>query len=219
MRIIIFGCSFSNHHLKGKFKKMGYTCIDKSMGGNSNYKIINDVYNFVKNDYQKGDVLLIQYSFISRFWHPNNLLNDEYGFHSMAFNSPIYYNNKSFQDDLKKFYELYLKLFFNKEKTLEYHLMKIDMLKSFLESNDIKFIHYMWSPNPCFEEIGETDNKKIEVKFSLEKYNFLKFEGYQFLEDFIFKNQYNNAEDDPHYDNTLGSEIVYKILYQTLTKL
>lgn len=161
-RIVLFGCSHTHTHIKDMIGSSDET-LNFSMAGNANSKIIKDVYDFVNshNFSVDNDKLIIQYSYTNRLWFPSKFEAPEFGFHSFMENTPIYYLNKFAEKELMEFYQTYIKYFWNYDLNIKQLLMEIDLLKTYLESKNVKFIHWI------FTDGGNT----IEWNYEFDKVN------------------------------------------------
>lgn len=161
-RIVLFGCSHTHTHIKDIIGSSHET-LNFSMAGNANSKIIKDVYDFVNSDNFSvdNDKLIIQYSYTNRLWFPSKFEAPEFGFHSFMENTPIYYLNKFAEKELMEFYQTYIKYFWNYDLNIKQLLMEIDLLKTYLESKNVKFIHWI------FTDGGNT----IEWNYEFDKVN------------------------------------------------
>jgi hypothetical protein len=191
------------------------------MNGNSNQKIINDVYKFTKsNNFDKDkDILIIQYTYTNRWWRPNVLPYNFLSFHSLNLKSPIYNepSNKIFSKELYSFYETFLKFFWDYKSSLSNHLMEIDFLKSYLEYNKINYIHYAFSSGGNTDEWKNTSIEKLngneyDIK-DFDKLNLLKIKNFNFAEEWAIHNNYidNTNHIYPKYQNLLGKIIINEL--------
>ena len=143
-RIILFGCSHTQTHIKdmiGNSNKI----LNFSKAGNANSKIIKDVYDFVNShNFSVDDELIIQYSYTNRLWFPSKFEAPEFGFHTFK-DSPIYYLNDFAKEELMEFYQTYIKYFWNYDLNTKQLLMDIDLIKTFLKSKKVKFIHCIFT--------------------------------------------------------------------------
>jgi len=138
-RIILFGCSHTQTHIKDMIGS-SHKILNFSNAGNANSKIIKDVYDFSVDD----DELIIQYSYTNRLWFPSKFEAPEFGFHTFQ-DSPIYYLNDFAKEELMEFYQTYIKYFWNYDLNTKQLLMDIDLIKTFLKSKKVKFIHWIFT--------------------------------------------------------------------------
>lgn len=174
----IFGCSHSFH---GPFSKdRQISCIDdlinllKQKGyenilirniawsGNSNDKIIDDVYREAELDSKQNQefIYIIQYSYLNRLWLPNKI--------NMIFHSALLDEKtgewppnipNEYKPYLKNMYESFLTCFYDDELYFNELIKKIDFLKSYLDSKKIKFIHFLWDTISSPEEMVKSRNE------------------------------------------------------------
>jgi hypothetical protein len=144
-RIILFGCSHTQTHIKDMIGS-SHKILNFSNAGNANSKIIKDVYDFVNshNFSVDDDELIIQYSYTNRLWFPSKFEAPEFGFHTFQ-DSPIYYLNDFAKEELMEFYQTYIKYFWNYDLNTKQLLMDIDLIKTFLKSKKVKFIHWIFT--------------------------------------------------------------------------
>jgi hypothetical protein len=225
MRLVIFGCSHSvyfSHTLSDNFLEGFDKFIPKGRSGNSNAKIIHDVYDFINsNEFNiDTDVLSIQYTYTNRFWSPNILPKSEYSFHTLDYGGPIFKENPSFlRNDLKKMYETYLTYFWDYNLHFDYLVQKIDLLKSYLDSKNIKYVFYSWTDGGNTDEwkqVSGLTKTKDEDKLSYENFDKLgciKIDGFRFIEPWAVKN--NLLDETLHLTeegNILFSKFLRKII-------
>lgn len=163
MNLVMFGCSHVDYmsiNLKksAEFKDLELN-VGGHVGGNSNDKIIYDVYNFV-NKYETFNtdipsipyvnlddvVLYIQYTYTNRLWLPSTLNYSRYSFHGMYEDScNLYTYNKFASKELLNFYETYIKYFWDYNLNLFKLLQQVELLQTFLKNKNIKFIQSFWT--------------------------------------------------------------------------
>ena len=162
-KIILFGCSFSHDLIHEGFDRVehNYDVIDKfTYGGNSNQRIVEDVYNYINSDeYTDTDILNIQWSYNNRLWVPSNLINSHLSFHGLQ-NSAIVDKNRGYTKYLSKFYELFIGLFYDNELFFKEQLKQIDLLRTYMDSKNVKYFQYLHSVNSHFHETSFNDGKK-----------------------------------------------------------
>lgn len=160
-RIVLFGCSHTAFNFHKNFDEKKYEIINNAYNGNSNQKIIHDVYTYIDSDeYNIDDVLIIQYTYTNRLWWPNKLERNYLSFHSFDVeNSPLYASHKYASEELLTFYQTYIKYFWNYDTAFTTHKMNIDFLKTYLESKNVKFIHWMYTDGGNTHEWNSGFNK------------------------------------------------------------
>lgn len=179
-RIVLFGCSHTQTHIKDMIGN-SHKILNFSKAGNANSKIIKDVYDFVNSDNFSvdDDELIIQYSYTNRLWFPSKFEAPEFGFHSFQ-DSPIYYLNDFAKEDLMEFYQTYIKYFWNYDLNTKQLLMDIDLLKTFLESKKVKFIHWIFTDGGNTAEWNyEFDkvNDEIDLNSEFKKLDLFEIDG------------------------------------------
>lgn len=221
MKINLFGCSHTDLVHNFYFKEEFPTSCCHTTGGYSNFNIINSVYDYVEGGWNPNeDILVIQYTYTNRWWIPNNLPYNKHGFHSFDINhAPIYKHNPSFmKDDLLKFYELYITYFWDYEPALKYLIQNISLLKSYLDSKGVRYIHYLWTDgghgiewkmNSIEKNINQLDFTKKYKELNLEN-----IDG-EYLWESVFLKRKWIEDDDGHilekYQKEFGKHIVEKI--------
>ncbi len=160
-RIVLFGCSHTETQIQYIIRN-SHKSLNLSKPGNANSKIIKDVYDFVNSDNFSvdDDEIIIQYSYTNRLWFPSKFEAPEFAFHSFQ-DIPIYYLNDFAKEELMEFYQTYIKYFWNYDLNVKQLLMDIDLLKTFLESKKVKFIHWI------FTDGGNT----VEWNYEFDKVN------------------------------------------------
>lgn len=180
-RIVLFGCSHTHTHIKDMIGG-SHEIYNFSMAGNANSKIIKDVYDFVNSDtFSKDkDELIIQYSYTNRLWFPSKFEAPEFSFHSFMENTPIYYLNKFAEKELMEFYQTYIKYFWNYDLNVKQLLMEIDLLKTYLESKNVKFVHWIFTDggntvewNYEFDKV----NDELDLDSQFKKLDLLEIDG------------------------------------------
>jgi hypothetical protein len=180
-RIVLFGCSHTHTHIKSLIEKTN-DVLDFSHPGNANSKIIKDVYDFINSDNFSidNDELIIQYSYTNRLWFPSKFESPEFGFHAFQ-DSPIYYLNDFAKEELMEFYQTYIKYFWNYDLNVKQLIMDIDLLKTFLESKKVKFIHWLFADGGNTEEwnyeFGKV-NEEIDLNSEFKKLDLFEIDGY-----------------------------------------
>lgn len=218
-RLVIFGCSHSEELFYKYFKKYS-NVIRKSNSGNANSKIIWDVYHFVKsNDYNpETDILSIQYTYTNRFWVPNHLPNDWSSFHSFKYDIGIYINlPDSIKKELNKFYETYIKYFWNYDTALQTQIMEIEKLKAFLNINNVKFIHWTWTDGGNTDEWNTEkifkNNQSIDINDELKKMECEQIDEYYLCRNWGLKNNYLKKCD---HLNDIGNQHLGRIITEII---
>lgn len=180
-RIVLFGCSHTHTHIKDMIAN-SHEIYNFSMAGNANSKIIKDVYDYVTSaDFSVDkDELIIQYSYTNRLWFPSKFEAPEFGFHSFMENTPIYYLNDFAKEELMEFYQTYIKYFWNYDLNVKQLLMEIDLLKTYLESKNIKFVHWIFTDggntvewNYEFDKV----NNELDLDSQFKKLNLFEIDG------------------------------------------
>ena len=140
-----FGCSFTSletsdtGYMVNNFRnivseKLQYSFIDHSKSGNSNEKIIDDVYNFYNNNLTENNIYVIQFSF-----------NDRLGIYSDLVDKFISICKRENPDDytesiLINFYNDWLKYFYSRKGRIREFKKQVDFLCAWLRSKNVKFV-------------------------------------------------------------------------------
>ena len=255
--IKLFGCSHLAALYKAVDDKHGsnftHQIFEQNtgvIGGNSNHKIIEDVYRYV-NGYQmepkfcgiNSDALLysnpplddltnsivyIQCTYTNRLWLPTTLNSYTSSFHSLATNSGLLYmNNKIFQEELIRFYGLYIKFFWNHYLNLLDLLQKIDMLQIYLKSKNIKFIQTFWSfggHTPEWRELSEaviskerdlSDIKK-QIDDILKRIEYVKPDGYDTIDEYLLNHTSTLQENQKYVDGVHWKSKYYEKVFNEI---
>lgn len=218
--VYLFGCSHTVA-LYTNFLNKKIKCSNRAINGNSNQKIINDVYNFINSDrFNKDkDVIVIQYTYTNRWWRPNVLPHNHLSFHSLNNDAPIFNEplNNPFRKKLHSFYETFLTFFWDYNSSLRSHFMDIDLLKAYLEYNKINYIHYTFASGGNSDEWKSSSIEKINKgeynSNYFTKLNLLNFENFYFVEDWAKKYNYldNTNHIYPSYQHLLGKFILTEL--------
>lgn len=222
MKLQLFGCSHTDLLYNFYFKDIP-SCTHHSSGGNSNNKIIDDVYNFIESDYKEGDVVVIQYTYTNRWWVPNNLPSNQFGFHSFdTSHAPIYTTNPSFmKDDLLKFYELYITYFWDYEPALNHLLKNISLLKGYLESKNVKYVHYLWTDTGHDVEWKRNsiikDTTSIDSTSKYNDLNLMSIDGEYHIMEYAIKQGWLNPQEDSHIPDS-SQPLMGKRLHEEIVK-
>lgn len=260
MKIIPFGCSHMASISSAVGLKNAELCskvfsseMNGIIGGNSNEKIIEDVYRVANNyglepkfhgldvskNYSNGiefgkidltdTVFYIQTTYTNRLWFPTTLDSYTSSFHSFQLGgSLLYINNKFAKSELKNFYEIYIKYFWNYYLNLLDLLQKIDMLQTYLKSKNIPFVHIFWTFGGNTNEWEGIDliddsnrdlsNIKKQIDLILDKIDFVKPYGHntvtEWTTDLITKHDKKTifAEDAIH----LTSQCAYRLFNEVI---
>jgi len=218
MRLVLFGCSHTATSFHKSFDESKYEIVNKSFNGNSNQKIFHDVYTYLNSDeYQKDDILVIQYTYTNRLWWPNKLNGSEFSFHSFdTEQSPIYYLNKFASEELINFYTTFIKYFWNYDTSFITHKMNIDLLKNYLENNAINFIHWMYTDGGNTVEWNQGFNKFWKTSDSndiFSKLDLFNIDGEYRIQDWATKLNFVDGTDHIHENgNKLLAEEISKII-------
>jgi len=218
-----FGCSFTNletsdtGYAVNNFRnilseKVDYVVKDHSHVGNSNEKIINDVYIHCNSIMNVDDIHIIQFSFNDRFGLYSDFVDE---FISMCkLENPDNYAESIFI----KFYNDWLKYFYSrKSRALEFR-KQVDFMCAWLRSKNVKFI--------CFAMDFDADWEHYTNSF-YELNNFIKFENTYSLYGYMSMNklriadlpEYNKARvTDYHLNNDGHNYIANKILEKIQNK-
>lgn len=166
----IFGCSHSangpfygNTKLVSFFKSNGYQNVyfkNMAFSGNANDRIINDVYNSAELETNENVFYIIQYSYLNRLWLPNDM---NMIFHSFLLDEktgewPPYIPSEK-KKYLKNMYESFVTCFYDDELYFKDLIKKIDFLKAYLDSKNIKFVHFLWESLSNPEELVTSKNE------------------------------------------------------------
>lgn len=163
----IFGCSHSANgpfenvdKLLSFFNSNGYENVsieNKAFSGNANDKIIDDVYKNAELENDENVFYIIQYSYLNRLWLPNNM---NMIFHSFLLDEStgewpphIPLEKRKY---LKNMYESFVTCFYDDELYFKDLIKKIDFLKSYLDSKNIKFVHFLWDSLSNKEELTKS---------------------------------------------------------------
>jgi len=166
----IFGCSHSadgpfrnTDKLISFFKSNGYENVyvkNIAHSGNANDKIINDVYENAEMELGENIFYIIQYSYLNRLWLPNDM---NMIFHSFLLDEktgewPPYIPIEK-RKYLKSMYESFVTCFYSDKLYFDDLIKKITFLKTYLDSKNIKFIHFLWEAISSEEEMVESRNE------------------------------------------------------------
>jgi hypothetical protein len=222
-----FGCSFTSletsntGYIVNNFRnivseKLQYSFIDHSKSGNSNEKIIDDIYNSYNNNLsQNNNFYIIQFSF-----------NDRFGIYSDLVDKFISMCKRENPDDytesiLINFYNDWLKYFYSRKGRIREFKKQVDFLCAWLRSNNVKFV--------CFGMDQDMDAEYYTGSF-YERNNFIKFENTHSLYGYACMNklriidipEYNsrntNLSADYHLNNDGHSYIANKIVEKIKNK-
>jgi hypothetical protein len=211
-----FGCSFTdvtisisgyefNVYRKVIEDRLKINCINHSGSGKSNEHIINDVWVSSKDILNKNETLfIIQTSFLYRL-----------GLYSDIFEQWISLTKRDLSaadDEIEyayiKFYNDWLKYFYNKKNQIVEFKKNIELLTAYLNENKINFLL-----------IGiDEDLNEIENEF-FEKNNFLICDGYKSFYEYAVINKFRicdvhsaNRVEDNHFNqsgqNYLAEQII-----------
>lgn len=170
-QLLFFGCSFTNVERSPtgvqfenyRFKISNNTDLNQistALNGNSNPRIIDDVYN-LSNDiaYQK-DIFVIQYTFFDRLGMRADICNNE--FVSMCKRE----NADDFNDKvLIDLYNNWLKYFYSKEGAIIEFEKNVNLISNWLIQKRIKFV-----------SVGFDLDMDLFSKQFYESNNFIKFD-------------------------------------------
>ena len=210
-KLVFFGCSHTYNIFWKCFDGDNIEVVNKSVCGNSNQKIFDDVYHYINSsEYIDTDILIIQYTYTNRLWWPNKLDDNQSSFHSFdTENSPIYYLNKFCKKELLSLYAIFIKYFWNYDTAFRTHRMNIDLLKSYLENNGVKFIHWMYSDGGNTQEWNNgfktfwKKNDDISIFKSLDLFS---IENFYRIQDWAIQNKFTDEAD--HIDETGNFHLV-----------
>lgn len=229
IKVVFFGCSFSidlGEVIDGRseFSHIDYDI--KAIGGNANQHIITQVYDYINSDeYHPSDILNIQYSYTNRFWTPSRLKGAHHSFHGLH-GGQLTVKNSHIDDKLNKFIELYTMLFFDNKLYFEHHLKQVDLLQTYLESRNVKYVHYLHSVNSHYWEVSKnkdgwnavTPYHNTEINSDLSKFNFITFEGERCLGEWVTNKDYQIRPTNNHI-NIDGKITLLRILDSHWQKL
>lgn len=170
-QIIVSGCSYSFDNDYTKFLSKYYIntdIINLAKNGNSNDKIIKDIYDFANKENVENSLFICQLTYLHRlgFYHssinrwldyqPSFIFNIpkivdnkiESGFHKkltnfLNFKEGIVKNN-IIADKLKDMYETYLSYVYDDEQNFDRMIQQIDFLQSYIESKNAKILYIYW---------------------------------------------------------------------------
>jgi hypothetical protein len=245
MNLVMFGCSHVDYMSINLSKSTDFKDLELKVGGhvggNSNDKIIDDVYNFV-NKYEMPNtsefkipyvdlndvVLYIQYTYTNRLWLPSTLNSSRHSFHGMYEDScNIYTNNRFASKELLNFYETYIKYFWDYNLNLFKLLQQVELLQTFLKNKNIKFIQSFWTHGGNTNEWRGISNIASESNDSILKYiddilnkiDYIKPYNHDTIFDGVESEVWNwpNAKkydtDGHHYSFELYDKIFREIIY------
>lgn len=213
-----FGCSFTSlenshtGHVFNNFRnivseKVEYIGEDHSETGNSNEKIIDDVYTHCNSSMNGDDIHIIQFSFNDRFGIYSDLVDE---FISMCKReNPDDYTESIFIN----FYNDWLKFFYSRKGRIREFRKQVDLMCAWLRSKNVKFI--------CFAMDYDADSEYYTNSF-YELNNFIKFENTYSLYGYACMNKLRIADiseyniegipNDYHLNNDGHIYIANKIL-------
>ena len=140
-----FGCSFTSlensdtGYVFNNFRniiseKLQYSFIDHSKSGNSNEKIIDDIYTHYNDNTNDDNIYVIQFSF-----------NDRFGIYSDLVDKFISMCKREKPDDYTEsifinFYNDWLKFFYSRKGRIREFRKQVDFMCTWLRSKNVKFI-------------------------------------------------------------------------------
>jgi len=168
-----FGCSFTSleksdtGYVFNNFRniiseKLQYSFIDHSKSGNSNEKIIDDIYTHYNDNTNDDNIYVIQFSF-----------NDRFGIYSDLVDKFISMCKREKPDDYTEsifinFYNDWLKFFYSRKGRIREFRKQVDFMCTWLRSKNVKFI--------CFGMDQDMDADYYTRSF-YQRNNFIKFEN------------------------------------------
>ncbi len=168
-----FGCSFTrleksdtgyvfNNFRNIISEKLQYSFIDHSKSGNSNEKIIDDIYTHYNDNINDDSIYVIQFSF-----------NDRFGIYSDLVDKFISMCKREKPDDYTEsifinFYNDWLKFFYSRKGRIREFRKQVDFMCAWLRSKNVKFI--------CFAMDYDADSEYYTNSF-YELNNFIEFEN------------------------------------------
>ena len=168
-----FGCSFTSleksdtGYVFNNFRniiseKLQYSFIDHSKSGNSNEKIIDDIYTHYNANTNNDNIYVIQFSF-----------NDRFGIYSDLVDKFISMCKREKPDDYTEsifinFYNDWLKFFYSRKGRIREFRKQVDFMCAWLRSKNVKFI--------CFGMDQDMDADYYTRSF-YQRNNFIKFEN------------------------------------------
>jgi hypothetical protein len=168
-----FGCSFTSlensdtGHVFNNFRnivseKVEYIGEDHSKSGNSNEKIIDDIYTHYNDNTNHDNIYVIQFSF-----------NDRFGIYSDLVDKFISMCKRENPDDYTEsifinFYNDWLKFFYSRKGRIREFRKQVDFMCAWLRSKNVKFI--------CFGMDQDMDADYYTRSF-YQRNNFIKFEN------------------------------------------
>lgn len=168
-----FGCSFTSleksdtGYVFNNFRniiseKLQYSFIDHSKSGNSNEKIIDDIYTHYNDNTNNDNIYVIQFSF-----------NDRFGIYSDLVDKFISMCKRETPDDYTEsifinFYNDWLKFFYSRKGRIREFRKQVDFMCAWLRSKNVKFI--------CFGMDQDMDADYYTRSF-YQRNNFIKFEN------------------------------------------
>lgn len=223
-RIIVAGCSYSvdNDYTKVLSKYyINADIINLAKDGNSNDKIIKDVYDFANKENVENCLFICQLTYLHRlgFYHssinrwldyqPSFIFNTpkivdnkiEFGFHKKLTNFLFFekdvVKNNIIANKLKDMYETYLSYVYDDEQNFDRMIQQIDFLQSYIESKNAKILYIYWP-----------DIKNDTELYKLKSRNFFHInENYSML-DYSVRNNLVKTYDShlsPHGSNVLAN--------------
>ena len=213
-----FGCSFTSlensdtGYVFNNFRniiseKLQYSFIDHSKSGNSNEKIIDDIYTHYNDNTNDDNIYVIQFSF-----------NDRFGIYSDLVDKFISMCKREKPDDYTEsifinFYNDWLKFFYSRKGRIREFRKQVDFMCTWLRSKNVKFI--------CFGMDQDMDADYYTRSF-YQRNNFIKFENTYSLYGYACMNKLRIADiseyniegipNDYHLNNNGHIYIANKIL-------
>lgn len=224
-KIVISGCSYSEHNAYSEFIPKVFRVDNIARPGQSNYSIINKVYDYVTQNNTNNCLFICQLTYLHRlgFYHSfvnswvdyqplsvnliptisNNSIKFDFDFTNVFYNSNILEKNLYVKEELIKMYETYLKYVFDEESEFLNLMRQVDFLKSFIDKTHNKIMFIFWP-----------DIKNKSWLENLKKRNFFNIEGnYSMLN---WSVSTNNIGDDSHLSES-GSSVFSNYILKSNT--
>lgn len=163
--IVITGCSYSSIHPYSKFLENDYNVINLANEGQSNDKILKDVYDYINKTKCTDTIFICQLTYLHRigFYHnsigewvdyqpqclyPKPKIKD--GKVDFLFSNEIAGLNNSgnydsnITSELNSFYKTYLKYIYHDEFNFNSLIYQVDLLSSFVNQSNNKILFIYW---------------------------------------------------------------------------
>ena len=222
--LVFFGCSHSVWDWDKLINIPNVKFTNHAEGGSSNELILKKIKKWIienQNNYD-NKVLVIQFSYLNRqhiFYEPTESEFKVHGFNQIQYHNEI---DDFAKDKISKYYNLWLKWFFNPKYEFDKLLLEIQLLKKIFDDNGIKYVWYLFD-NIAQEEINQNISyNTIEMYNVFDELGFIKFDDTYFCCDWAEKNKLRNCDaidgGDKHLDHMFGRPELAKILKNNILK-